>query len=261
MENKSESYLVSFNRLFRYFQRQQAGYSFACISTRELQLKINNELRTALARINISLQEISIEPESELTIIGQIKSVLNSDALIVNNLSDLLHVDTTLISDGSFKVLSELNFGREALLGIGKPVLFWLQTESLSIVSNHAADLYSQRSHNIIYFDNDNSNELSGKLETQDNMEETTDDSDQQKTVLKIKLLEKQLRIAELNHYPKQLMIKEIVLPLADAYAEIDKQGKVSRLISRYEGLLQELNPEMVNDVSALYRREKPHQK
>ena len=68
------------------------------------------------------------------------------NALIINNLSEWLRNQ----KDGSN--YSALNFIREAILQLNKPILFWVNDTNLPNITNLAPDFFSQRRMSTLNF-------------------------------------------------------------------------------------------------------------
>lgn len=156
MENNysqaGNNYYANLNRLQRYLERQQAGYAFACYPQRQLIARINQQLIDLLAEKQIRASELFLNRKSESSFLSQMQAA-KADVLIVNNLGEFIEEIDSFDEASNRSLLQEINFAREELFALGKPILFWTNQKTNSFISNQAADLYTQRSINTVFFD------------------------------------------------------------------------------------------------------------
>jgi tetratricopeptide (TPR) repeat protein len=236
MEDKENNYYSNLNRLIRFFEKTKRGYAFASIQNQGQIKVINEQLLENLDSRNINLSFVYFDLKSELSLINQLKQKItkNTNALVVNNIWELLFFskDQSQLKDRD--IVIELNFARESLFKLNTPILFWATNEVIGIISNRAADLYTQRNINTIYFDSipeDITPEL--KLEKYVTSKFRSAD-DFLSLKLKIKLQKKQLADAESGNYPVSNIANRLVLPLAKDYSKIEFHEEALDLIKKY---------------------------
>lgn len=160
MENKipqvTDNYYGNLNRLLRYFAKTGAGYAFASIENQRHIQAINVHLKEVLSGSQLNLVLFSFDHKSDLPWLTQLQSVIRpgANAIVVNNLGLMAELSDGMLTRQGSNFLLEFNFAREELHNLNIPILFWASSNLLSIIGNHAADLYTQRSINTVYFDN-----------------------------------------------------------------------------------------------------------
>jgi tetratricopeptide (TPR) repeat protein len=262
MENNNnhagENYYSNLNRLLRYFARKQSGFAFACFANYKIVSNINSQLIGLLAEMQIEVAVINLQPQSGLYFMQQLMQS-PADALIINNLGDWISQSNQQNEQGNSGFLQEINFAREELLAIGKPILFWTNHKTTGIISNQAADLYTQRSINTVYFDDISgtpvvTTEVKGVFGTQ-----FTTTEEFEAIELKIKLLKKQLQDAEQLNYPKNQVAVNLVIPLAKAYSEIDLHNEAFGLIHKYNDNFDKQNAGTLASLGDIYFKGKQY--
>ncbi|MDQ5928729.1 MAG: hypothetical protein QG594_507, partial [Bacteroidota bacterium] len=225
MQNKDWS--KALKRVIRFFSRQdERGYGF-CIAQNEHQIsQINAEIKSFSQR-----EVVVVELNENYSIIDQLKQKITSNnvALIINNLDYIINTKRSSVE--------ELNFSREALNRLEVPIIFWLTEKNLSIVSNQASDLFSQRHLATLYFPDFNLLELPKDEPIIDVPVPISIKENQeiQNLQLKITTFESQLQQALQENLSHPYIASNIVLPLIEAKAEMQQTDEVIKLIKKWE--------------------------
>jgi tetratricopeptide (TPR) repeat protein len=256
--NPGDNYYSNLNRLLRYFSRKQPGFAFACFANFKIVPNINRQLIDLLAEMQIEVAEINLQTQSGSTFMQQLLQN-TADALIVNYLGDWItqsyHQKETDISG----FLQEINFAREELLALGKPILFWTNHKTNSLISNQAADLYTQRSISTLYFDEiKEASVVVAEVKTAFG-EQFRSTEEYEAIELKIKLLKKQLQDAGQLNYPKTRIAVNLILPLANAYSEIDLHHDAIDLINQYQDNFDKQNAKTLLSLAGIYYKGKQY--
>lgn len=229
----SDNYYENLSHLLRFFTREGArGYVFGASKDQRLIRFINEELVEKATEKNKALKVIFPDPESDAPVMEQIRRAAGEvDGLIIGNLDELI-----LRSRG--EVLLHLNFSRESLQALNKPLLFWASQDNLSRIANQAADLFSQRALSSFVFDEQAlARRPSLALEARFDDEAYKSKEEYQALELKIKLLEKQLEEAEAEGLPPKRIADSLALPLAKTYRDNRMAKAALALIGRYGGV------------------------
>lgn len=132
-------------------------------------------------------------------------------------------------------VLLHLNFSRESLQALDKPLLFWASQDNISRIANQAGDLFSQRALPTFAFDEQAlAQHQSLAMEARFADESYKTKEEYKELELKIKLLEKQLKEAEAEGLPAKRIADSLALPLAKAYADNQMAQAALELVERY---------------------------
>ncbi len=197
---------------------------------------VNEDLQRRLQTVGKTLRMVKIDPDSDLPPVAQLEKAIDTsprpDALIVPNL------DICLLHAGD-KFLTALNFSRETITALGLPILFWASKNTLHQLGNRAADLFSQRAINTVFF--------GGKAEGAPSPflferfdQDRLNDAGLHALQPRIDLLEKQLAEAEAAAYPPTRIARDIALPLAEAYAGVSAFEAALQVLGRYQAHLPE---------------------
>ena len=256
MENKTaqadNNYYSNINRLIRYFTRTTSGYAFASIANQQHIKGINNQLREYLNDRQQNLEILNFNTQGDLPLVEQLKKTARSgaDAIVVNNMGLMVEISDGVLTEKGSNFLLGLNFAREELLHLGIPILFWASKSVLGIISNQAADLYTQRSINTVYFDQyPDEAKPETELETRF-LPAYRNTPDYETLELKIKLLKKQLADAEQNAYPLINIANQLALPLAKTYSEIDLHPQAAALLEKYGEFFRMEKPEAIIELA-----------
>lgn len=243
---------ANINRLVRFMSRQQAGYMFACFPHPRVMLTVNAQLAEKLQHVGLSAAIIQIDTHSDHSVANQLEQH-QEDVLIVINLGDWVTISEAGSHSGSSDRLSVINFAREALLALGKPILFWISKTNLAVVSNRAADLYSQRAINTVFFEDMEQlgpGAITSSMPELRLLEAKPDAVDQQ---LKINLLRKQLEDGQQYNYPHATLAGEVAIPLAELLAQTGKKAEALQLASAWSAIIDTSNPERVLKLANTY--------
>jgi len=140
------------NSLARFLLREkESGYVFAVAEDERILPEIFQTLRSKAAGKGKNLLFIRLLPESEQSILQQLLNALETqpgvEAVSVSGLDELLEKKTgtgQLTRNGKNRLL-ELNFARERLNELGRPIVFWVSPGNQTLLANQAADLFGQR--------------------------------------------------------------------------------------------------------------------
>jgi len=251
MENKTNNYYAALSRLVRFFERTTSGFAFAVMENQNKLSFVNNNLAEMLRERNLFLKIINFDVNSKKTIIEQIRfHKKENNAIVINNLGELIQLSS---ETKNRNFLSELNFAREELLKIGTPILFWVSTKALSIISNHAADLYSQRSINTQYFDDTPDDKLQETFLFSRFNENFRNTPDYKEIETKLKLQKRQLDDAEEGKFPATEVAQNYAIPLAKTYSSLDLHTQALEIIDRYAKLWENTTPQTKSDIADIY--------
>ena len=259
MENKTNNYYAALSRLVRFFERTTSGFAFAVMENQNKLSFVNNNLAEMLRERNLFLKIINFDVNSKKTIIEQIRfHKKENNAIVINNLGELIQLSS---ETKNRNFLSELNFAREELLKIGTPILFWVSTKALSIISNHAADLYSQRSINTQYFDDTPDDKLQETFLFSRFNENFRNTPDYKEIETKLKLQKRQLDDAEEGKFPATEVAQNYAIPLAKTYSSLDLHTQALEIIDRYAKLWENTTPQTLSDIADIYFAAKNYEK
>jgi len=251
MENKTNNYYAALSRLVRFFERTTSGFAFAVMENQNKFSFVNNNLAEMLRERNLFLKILNFDVNSKKTIIEQIRfHKKENNAIVINNLGELIQLSS---ETKNRNFLSELNFAREELLKIGTPILFWVSTKALSIISNHAADLYSQRSINTQYFDDTPDDKLQETFLFSRFNENFRNTPDYKEIETKLKLQKRQLDDAEEGKFPATEVAQNYAIPLAKTYSSLDLHTQALEIIDRYAKLWENTTPQTKSDIADIY--------
>jgi len=256
--NPGDNYYSNLNRLLRYFSRKQPGFAFACFANFKIVPNINRQLIDLLAEMQIEVAEINLQTRSGSTFMQQLLQN-TAEALIVNNLGDWITQTYNQKKTDTSGFLQEINFAREELLALGKPILFWTNHKTNSLISNQAADLYTQRSISTLYFDEIKEASVAVAEVKTAFGEQFRSTEEYEAIELKIKLLKKQLQDAGQLNYPKTRIAVNLILPLANAYSEIDLHHDAIDLINQYQDNFDKQNAKTLLSLAGIYYKGKQY--
>jgi len=225
----NSDYYGNIRSLLRFLTRDgEDGYAFATARHEGLMPAVNRELIQQAKAKRKRIEEVWYEPEEDQTFSETLRQAASeANALIVMGL------DKPLQEDKDFVI--NLNFAREAITALGKPVLLWLNPESLTVVMNQAADLFSQRRISTVQFEQ--APELAApSLELERRFrEEYRSSEDYEQLRNRVNLLKKQLVEATEAGIPRQRIARDIVFPLAETYSELDLHEEALGLLEEYK--------------------------
>jgi len=223
MASLSEEDENTYRRLLSFLTRPaETGYTFACADDERLIPLLNRRLQSDAPGINLLV--LAKADESDVPYLEQIaQAVGRNEGIVVTNLSEIVQRDSGY--------LQSLNFSRERLNALDKPILFWLTPNTLRRLTNQAADLFSQRRYGTFYFED--------KLPDSSSSDSTSQRSNEPvSTVNSIDVLEEQLNVAQKLKRPVREIAQTIALPLAQAYAESGEGSRGLDLLTRYHDYL-----------------------
>lgn len=225
-----DNFQFSYQRLLYFLGRPgEKGYIFCRADDYRFIPKITTSLIQDLLAKGISAKEIYLRKNADEPLVHQIENAISgTDVLIVANLYEIVNQPETGLAN-----LAQLNFARETLWQIGKPILFWADAQSMNILANRAPDLYSQRRNTTVHFTGVADIPVADMLQI-DGWETFLSSSQFKDVETNINILEKRLYGAKESSYPVTRLISEIVLPLAKEYAQLGLTSQARRLINEY---------------------------
>jgi len=237
-----DNFQFSYQSMLFFLRRPDGqGYIFCRADDMRFIAQINASLRKDLEQKGIHVAEVFLQKDSDQPLIHQIETAAsNANVLIVCNLYEI--VDS---SERGRVRLSELNFGREALWKIGKPILFWADGPSMNIIANQAPDLFSQRRHSTVHFTDIMDAGVGVKLQNE-GWETFLSTQEFKDLETDVKILEKRLQDAKNSHYPVLRTVNEIALPLAKNYARLGLCNEAKQILKDYEEVFKNIEEENV---------------
>ncbi len=219
-------YFSRINQLARFLSREdERGYAFACIQDERL-LPAATEAIIETARNKYQTRLAICQLESASPILPQLQAAMDeTGGLIIQGLPHYL------VEEGK---VQSLNYAREGMVQLGRPLLFWVDEPTLRRISNLATDLFSQRRMVVVYFDEPAEIELPDDFLQARFQEEYLSQEAYRALELQVELKKRQLREAEEAGLPAQRLAIDFALPLAEAYAELDGQRQAIALLEQY---------------------------
>jgi tetratricopeptide (TPR) repeat protein len=235
---QNTDFQYNIRRLFRFLEREdESSYIFAYTDNQRQISAVNATLREQLAKQGKIAALLFLDVFSEQSILEQMRLKIAQEqcqVLIIPNLYDCI-----LNKEKGKSFLTELNFSREAMQRIAVTKLFWLNAQSLHILSNEAVDLYQQRSLTTTHFSEqhqaeavlDNMNLHFAKLKVSEN--NAPQEKSQRATFLK-----KQLDEALANKVAPLRIANDYALPYATELRSLGFPDEALTIISPYIPLI-----------------------
>jgi tetratricopeptide (TPR) repeat protein len=150
-QKHDQSYAENLKSAERFFLKTSgSAFLFAVTDDEVIQREFSSSLQfllrgkhRALALYAWSQERHAPNPVEQLRIV--LKNQPEIQGLVCTGLDAAL--------ENNPELLLQLNFGRESLSGFGMPLLFWLSSKTLPLVSQQAIDLYNQRAGSNLYFE------------------------------------------------------------------------------------------------------------
>ena len=249
------SYYQQIGRLLRFLTRPKSnGYGFCIAEDEAIIPELNERLIEKCAEKGISAELVYLKTDTDATLLQQLETPV-ANALIITNLYNFLK---PVKGDHRF---SEFNFIRESMIALDKPILFWVSERLLAKIGNYAADVYSQRRFSTIIFEN-----LPILFEDKPYYQErfplhVRDVEEYEKIKLKINLLERQLQEAEERALNKDRIIKDLVIPLTEAYSENDLHQQALSLLLKYNSDMPSGDSSVYQTLGSIYHSAKLYHK
>ncbi|MBN8683929.1 MAG: hypothetical protein J0L99_14900 [Chitinophagales bacterium] len=242
-DERAAEYHSSIRTLLRFLTREEErGYGFATSRHPAMVQGVNAELKDQARRLGKKIQVHHYENDQSIDdrpLVEQLRQAIkDADALVVTGLDEVLQ-------DNDF--VQHLNFSREELNALGKPILFWVSEAHLQRIGNRAADLFSQRRISTINFeDTPHLEALLPELERRYRKEQRSSEA-YEVLEQRVKLLKAQLKEAAEANLSRRRIAADIVLSLAKTYSEQELHAEAIQLMEAYndawdEGDLEELH-------------------
>ena len=249
------AYFGLINGLARFLSREEEhGYVFATADYQPLESEIKWKLSELLGNKGKKLVFLRLEQDPDRSIRTQIEDTIaksQPDALLIQGVDELMPRDVTtgeLTSEGA-SFVDKLNYAREALNELGLPIVFWLSRRNLTLLGNRAADLFAQRRRSVFFFTYQPELEADTPLLQSRFREEYRNSEDYKQLRLQVNLLESQLKEAKQKGYPARRIAREIALPLAAKYSELDLQERAAELLDTYDEAFDPTNPQLLKQL------------
>ena len=229
---EDQDYQFNYNKLIRFLARKEVnGYLFALADDARYIKQINKSLEKDLFEsYKLITKVVFLDAQKDEPIFYQLsKASEHAHVLLVANL-----YETVIEEKKGNEALMHLNFSREALQQLPVRIVFWIQTKSQQLLSNLAADLYSQRSLSTIHFTGrmGSLDEQMLKLPEFEHYISSEEFKDAEERIL---TFERRLEDAEKSLYPIKRLVTEIVLPLLMDYATLGFCEKADILLNKYQ--------------------------
>jgi len=252
MENIRENadFSGSIARIVNFLRHtHESGFLFCACNNQRLIQEINRQIieKAKLHELNIRDVYISYDDMDNILVLLRKASQESPNGIIVNNLDELIER-----TDGRF--ITDINMGREILIDMGVPMVFWLSEENISRFANQATDLFNRRDRSVVSF-----SDLSGvpaSMERLDGFYElgfkSTEDYNSLK--LKIGLMEKQLQEAKKKNYSEERIATEIAADLIELYLGASLYPEAYRLFELYRSYYENVsNVKFINLCGDVY--------
>ena len=235
----NNNFQFNYNKLYRFLAKSQArGFVLAQVDDARYISQVNKSLIEDLReKIGITAHVLFLSTIGDKSIFAQIEEASTQyDALLIPNLYDAV-IDT----DNGRKALTELNFARESLNALPARLVFWVQSSTLQIISNLAADLYSQRALSTVHFTG-SVDSIRQDLPRRPEWDYFTNTENFKETEARINTLERRLIDARKAGYPLARIAEEIVLPLVNDYATLGIKEKADAILEEFMPHLNQEN-------------------
>ncbi len=244
------SYEPDIRLITRFLTRDnENGYGFAVAVNQAVIPGINREIMRLASGENKRVSLFSFDTTNLSNPIIQLKEAIDqdpSDGLIIINL-DLC------VMEGD-QILLAMNFAREELFRLGKPLLFWIGEKNLGRLNQVAKDFFVQRRISTVWFQSISSPEPEEILTKRfDEFLMRPEDLDQ--LTRKVHLLTEQLRDAEQKGVASGRIVEEIVAPLLKLYAESGLLEQALDLVTTYKGAIIKGTAGVLIQAGDIYRQ------
>jgi len=252
-DNNSAAMTSPYNRLFLFLSRGgDSGYVFCRADNLSLIAVVNRQLVKDLAAAGKKTIIVYLSTATDIPITTQIvDAAQNGDAVIISNLYEVVNG-----GDSGLEVAVNLNFAREVLWQTGKPIVFWGDGATMSLMANYAPDLYSQRRQATIQFADDDVVTADAVLQTGNILTESMylPPSNEVKED-DVNRLQQILYEAESKGAVDRRVIADVVLPLANKYAMLGNTDAAVRLLDEYQDTTEQYaEPEMLTELGNVNR-------
>lgn len=218
---------------FFYQHKGNSGWMFCAIDHEGLKEEINHTLTQRLENKNGFIKILNLPLNLEDNFVNHLRPLHEEgfDGIVINNLD-------ALIRDKGEDFIEQMNFAREMLWELNMPLLIWITSANLPLFSHYAPDFWSRRSSELIQFDNPSSTESTNKL--REFFPRDIDESgDSRGIVLKIEVLEKQLKEGNKKGFPVKKLVNDIVIPLIRNYLRAFCYKEAKELFEQYKSYFQ----------------------
>jgi len=249
MENTAD-FSGSIARIVNFLRHtHESGFLFCACNNQRLIQEINRQIieKAKLHDLNIRDVYISYDDMDNILALLRKASQESPNGIIINNLDELIER-----TDGRF--ITDINMGREILIDMGVPMVFWLSEENISRFANQATDLFNRRDRSVVSF-----SDLSGVPASMERLDEfyelgfkSTEDYNSLK--LKIGLMEKQLQEAKRKNYSEERIATEIAADLIELYLGASLYPEAYQLFEDYRSYYENAeNIKFINLCGRIY--------
>ncbi len=232
MENIREKadFSGSIARIVNFLRHtHESGFLFCACNNQRLIQEINRQIIEKAKLHDLNIRDVYISYDDMDNILSLLRKASHEspNGIIINNLDELIER-----TDGRF--ITDINMGREILIDMGVPMVFWLSEENISRFANQATDLFNRRDRSVVSF-----SDLSGVPASMERLDEfyelgfkSTEDYSGLK--LKIGLMEKQLQEAKKKNYSEERIATEIAADLIELYLKASLYPEAFQLFEDY---------------------------
>jgi tetratricopeptide (TPR) repeat protein len=224
------------DRLMRFLALPaEYGYTFASAKDERLIPSINRELIAKGEKQGRHFRLLFLENNPDAYLLGQMeRGSTDADALIIPNFGSLINWLENADTPEDHRIISQLNFAREGINNIGKPILFWASEKLIAVLSRQAQDLFSQRRLNTVYFEQPIPMGEEGLPVRLLDFERDVDELSVEELLLRQASLGAQLEVAERLKWPEERIASELAIPLAVVTSQLRQHDEALDLLDRY---------------------------
>lgn len=232
---QSPTYYEKIELIVNFFfqHRDNSGWMFCAIDHAGLKEEINHTLTQRLENKNVFIKILNLPLNLEENFVNHLRPLHEEgfDGIVINNLD-------ALIREKGEDFIEQMNFAREMLWELNIPLLIWITSANLPLFSHYAPDFWSRRSSELIQFENPVSTESTTKLR-EFFPRDVADSGNSKGTILKVEVLEEQLKEAKKKDIPANKVINDIVIPLIRNYLKTYCFEEAEEVFEQYKSYFQ----------------------
>jgi tetratricopeptide (TPR) repeat protein len=238
------------NRLLRFLTRDgSGGVLFAVAKDYRIIPTVNAYLMDKCKESGVIIHSFNLTGETSQDSFGAIIKLVIDEAqgLIITNL------DLLIFKGGqeaqSTGILSDINYSREAVMQLRKPILIWLSPDGFLAFQRLAVDFYTQRAGNTVFFDKEL---ITDKIEYlfSDSFGSRNEEALAQNQIV---MLNMQLKDALDSNQSKARIANHIVLELLENYATAQERQAYRDLYEKYKLDFDFSNPYISGKIATSY--------
>lgn len=227
-----ESYHNALNQALHFFVKgATGGYVFASATDQRLIRSFNEDLTDRAKARGRTVSLLFLRSKADEPVMEQIRrAAAQSDSLIIGNLDEL-------INENGADLLLHLNFSREPLQALQKPILIWVTEAHFPLLAKRAPDLFSQRALPSFHIGEQAAPAPKRSAERPAMSVDTSpidSATEAESQALRIKWLKRQLQEAEQEGLPASRIANHLALPLVQAYLAKQQPERAFEIFERY---------------------------